>query len=111
MRKAAYSRAISSLSDSITSWKDGLVKQYKSSLINYLDDDDKRRLKERRICCWIQDRCAGLEGLEESADISAERKIVAEENLLDLRNGSLSGYSRLTRLDIAVLNNTRRVSS
>jgi hypothetical protein len=85
MRKASYSRAISTLSDSTTSWKDGLVTQYASPLIAYLDDDDKSRLKERRICCWVQDRCAGLEGLEESADISAERKIVAEKNLLNLR--------------------------
>jgi hypothetical protein len=85
MRTAAYSWAISSLSDSTTSCKDGLVSQYASPLIAYLDDDDKCRLKERRVCCWIQDRCAGLEGLEESADISAERKIVAEKNLLDLR--------------------------
>lgn len=86
MREASYSRAISTLSDSTTSWKDGLVTQYASPLIAYLDDDDKSRLKERRICCWVQDRCAGLEGLEESADISAERKIVAEKNLLDLRH-------------------------
>jgi hypothetical protein len=111
MRKASYSRAISTLSDSTTSWKDGFVTQYTSSLITYLDDDDKRRLEERRICCWVQDRCAGLERLEESADISAERKIVAEKNLLDLRDGSLLEYGPQTRLDIAALNNTRRVSS
>ena len=60
--------------------------QYASSLIAYLDDDDKSGLKERRICCRVQDRCAGLEGLKESADISAERKIVTEKNLLDLRD-------------------------
>ena len=85
MRKTSYSRAISTLSDSTTSWEDDFVTQYASSLIAYLNDDDKSRLKERRICCWVQDRCAGLEGLEEFADISAERKIVAEENLIDLR--------------------------
>ena len=89
MSKAAYSWAISSLSDSTTSWKDGLVTQYASPLISYLDDDDECRLKERRICYRVQDRCAGLEGLEKSADISAERKIVAEKNLLDLRYGPL----------------------
>ena len=80
-------------------------------MITYLDDDDECRLEERRICCWVQDRRAGLEGLEESADISAEREIVTEKNLLDLRDGSLLKYSQRTRLDIAVLNNTRRVSS
>ena len=94
MRKASYSRAISTLSDSTTSWKDGLVTQSLSPLIAYLDDDDKGRLKERRICGWVQDRGAGLEGLEESADISAECKIVAENNLLDLRDESLLEYSR-----------------
>jgi hypothetical protein len=95
MRKASYSRAISTLSDSTTSWKDSLVTQYVSSLrslITYLDDDDKRRLKESRICCWVEDRRAGLEGLEESTDVSPERKIVAEKNLLDLRDGSLLGF-------------------
>ena len=111
MHKASYSRAISTLSDSTTSWKGGFVTQYGPPLIAYLDDDDKCRLKERRICCWVQDRCAGLEGLEESADISAECKIVAEKNLLDFRDASLLEYSRRTRLDIAALNNTRRVSS
>jgi hypothetical protein len=69
--------------------------QYTSSLITYLDDDYKRRLKERRICCWVEDRCAGLEGLEEPANISAERKIVAEKNLLDLRDELLLGYRHI----------------
>ena len=63
--------------------------QYVISLIAYLNDDNKSRLKERRIRCWIQDRCAGLEGLKESANISAERKIVAEKNLLGFRDRSL----------------------
>ena len=88
MRKASYSRAISTLSVSTTSWKGGFVTQYTPSPTTYLNDDDKRRLKERRIRCWVEDRCAGLEGLEESADISTERKIVAEKNLLDLRDVS-----------------------
>ena len=67
------------------------------SLIAYLNDDDKSRLKERRIRCWVQDRCAGLEGLEECADISAEREIVAEKNLFDLRYRSLLEHCRLSQ--------------
>ena len=94
MRKASYSREISTLSGSTMSWKNSLVTQYASSPIAYLDDNDKSRLKERGICCWVQDRCAGLEGLEESADISAERKIVTEKNLLNLRERSLLEYSQ-----------------
>ena len=111
MRKASYSREISTLSDSTTSWKNSLVTQYAPSPIAYLDDDDKSRPKERRIFCWVQDRCAGLEGSEGSADTLAERKTVAEKNLLHLRDKPLLEYSRRTRLDIAVLNSTRRVSS
>jgi hypothetical protein len=30
-------------------------------LYDVLDNDDERRLKERRICLWVQDRCTGLE--------------------------------------------------
>ena len=53
-----------------------------------------------------------LECLEEATDIPSERKIVAEKDLvLDVRDRPFSEYSRRTRLDIAVLNKTRRVSS
>jgi hypothetical protein len=50
-----------------------------------LDDDDERRLKKRRVGCWVQDRRAGLERLEESADVSTKRKVIPEEHLLVIR--------------------------
>jgi hypothetical protein len=77
----------------------------------YLDDNDKRRLKERWICGRVQDRRARLEGLKEATNITTERKIVAEKDLLDLRRDLFSKYRQHTRLEIAVLNKTRSVSS
>ena len=53
-----------------------------------------------------------LERLEKSTDISTERKIVAEEDLM--RPSEMKHQLQcdlLTRFDIAVLNKTRRVSS
>jgi hypothetical protein len=32
-----------------------------STLSTCLNDNDKRRLKERRVCRWVQDRRTGLE--------------------------------------------------
>ena len=48
--------------------------------------------------------------MKEPADISTESKVVMEKDLLDLRRDSLPEYRR-TRLEIAVLSKTRRVSS
>jgi hypothetical protein len=77
----------------------------------YLNDNDKCGLEERWVCGRIQDRSARLEGLKEATDIPTEREIVAEKDLLDLRGGSSSKCCRRTRLEIAVLNKQRNVSS
>jgi hypothetical protein len=58
---------------------------YIRSSSTYLDDNDERRLEERWVCGRVQDRRARLEGLKEATNITTERKIVAEKDLLDLR--------------------------
>jgi hypothetical protein len=84
---------------------------YTYVVVTYLDDDDKRRMEEGRVCGRVQDKRTGLKGLKEATDIPTECKVVAEKDLLDFRRGSFSKYGRRTRLEIAVLNKTRSVSS
>src|SRR6266702_3046711 len=67
-----------------------------SHLRTHFDDYDECRLEEGGICSRVQNGCARLERLEETAYISTESKIIAEENLLNLRTkcsiGSQSTY-------------------
>ena len=51
----------------------------------YLDDNDKPWLEERGVYCRVQNRRTWLEWLKESTNVTSESKIVAEEDLLDIR--------------------------
>jgi hypothetical protein len=50
-------------------------------IFTHLDDNDKRRLKERGIRRRIQEGRTRLKRLEKAAYISTECKIVAEKDL------------------------------
>jgi hypothetical protein len=65
---------------------------YTYVIVTYLDDDDKRRMEEGRVCGRVQDKRTGLEGLKKATDIPTERKVVAEKDLFNFRRGSLSKY-------------------
>jgi hypothetical protein len=60
------------------------------SLSTYLDDNYKLRLKERGVYRRVHDRRTGLEWFERVADVPTGRKIVAEKDLMDLRDETFS---------------------
>lgn len=78
----SYSRVISFLSDSTTSYKQALRAIAMAINHTHFDDDNQRRLKERGVRRGIQDGCTRLKRLEKAAYISTECEIVSEKDLL-----------------------------